>query len=93
MTTNRDREPLAFRFRTTQGTLLADEIAAIEAAATERLCAGVSFHSVQVGALALLKLAVTDLGGGEVAGLGSARIPACVPPPEPPRCAPQEGSP
>lgn len=77
----------SFRFRTGKGQWLADEIARIEALATERLRAGVSYHSVQTGALALLNVV---LGGvsGEAVELSAEpkRVQACATVSEPPQC-------
>jgi hypothetical protein len=54
MTTQSTTPPSQFRFRTSAGQGLAREIARIEALASERIQAGVAFHSVQTGALVLL---------------------------------------
>ena len=78
-----------FHFRTAKGKWLSDEIASIEKLATDRLRDGVAYHSVQTGTLVLLKLAlekVTTEMTNE-----SARIQACTPAAEPPRCVPPEG--
>ena len=56
MNTQPTADRRAFRFRLGKGKWLADEIAHIERLATERLLAGVSYQSVQTGALVLLKL-------------------------------------
>jgi hypothetical protein len=82
----------SFRFRIGKGARLTDEIASIEALATERLRAGVSYHSVQTDALALLKLALDRVTSELVeVPLEPTRIQACTPPPGPPRCAAPEG--
>jgi len=70
----------SFRFRTGTGRWLTDKIASIEALATERLRAGVSYHSVQTGALLLLKVALNHVSGELVESSGNPkRIQACTP--------------
>ena len=61
--TNQQTEHRSFRFRLGKGRWLADEIAHIETLATDRLRAGISYHSVQTGALALLRLALDGTTG------------------------------
>ena len=83
-----------FRFRTGKGRLLSDEVASIEELATQSLQSGVSYPSVQTGALELLKLAVDSV----VVEKGNSpkrppRIQACTPDIEPPRLATPEGKP
>jgi len=51
-----------------KGKWLADEIAHIERLATERLEAGVSYNSVQTGALVLLRMALDGTAGELVEG-------------------------
>ena len=61
--TNQQTEHRSFRFRLGKGSWLSDEIAHIETLATDRLRAGISYHSVQTGALALLRLALDGTTG------------------------------
>jgi len=89
MTTQSNTEQRSFRFRMGKGKWLADEIAHIERLATERLRAGVSYNSVQTGALVLLKMALDGVSTELV--MESALIQACTPAAEPPRCAQPEG--
>lgn len=77
----------AFRFRAARGQPLAEEILRIEALATDSLRAGVSFASVQLGALAMLRGALEAVAGELVP---ARHIPACAPAPEPPRYDSQE---
>ena len=89
MTTQPTTACRSFQFRTAKGRWLNDEIASIEKLATDLLRDGVAYHSVQTGTLVLLKLAlekVTTEMTNE-----SARIQACTPAAEPPRCVPPEG--
>jgi len=71
MSTNQNSEPHPFRFRTGNGNLLTDEIAAIEAMATKTIADGGASNSVQDAALALLKTALegvsTEVGGVSLA--------------------------
>jgi hypothetical protein len=76
-----------FRFKTDDG-LLMERIAEIEAMASEQLAAGVSFGSVSHGAMALLRLAVTETTG-QLAG-DVAPIQACTQNAEPSRLAAPE---
>lgn len=86
-----NREQCSFRFRTGKDQWLTDQIACIEAVATERLRAGVSFHSVQTGALALLKMLLDGVSGELVEAADEpAGIQACAPAAEPPRCEAKE---
>lgn len=62
-----------------------EQIAGIEALAEERLQAGTAYHSVHVGALALLKLALEEIDGM------SPPIRACTPTAKQTRCNPPEG--
>lgn len=80
-----ESSPPPFRFRASCGGLLPDEIARIEALATEQLRAGVSFASVQAGALALLRLAIS-MADAELVPLSGA-VPACTRSAEPSPCA------
>jgi hypothetical protein len=69
-----------FRFRTGEGQRLTDKIVYIEALATERLLAGDSYHNVQTGALALLKIALGRASGELVeSSKDPKRIQACKP--------------
>jgi hypothetical protein len=77
-----------FRFRTGKGQWLTDEIARIEEMATKRIQDGVSHHSVQTGARALLNMLL--VASDSVTLLPESPIPACTPPSEPPRCAAPE---
>jgi len=93
MTTQTKTEHRSFRFRTGNGKWLADEIAHIETMATERLRAGVSYHSVQTGALVLLKMALERTTGELVeVPVNPPRIQACTPATDSPRCAPPKGT-
>lgn len=87
---NTDRQ--SFRFRTTKGQWLTDEIAAIERLATERMNAGISLHSAQTGARVLLRGLLHD-APVELLTLSpeSIRIQACPPPTESPRLAAPQG--
>jgi hypothetical protein len=86
MTTQSTTPPSQFRFRTRAGQGLAREIARIEALASDRIKAGVAFHSVQTGALVLLRLAV-ETADGELVPIP---VPACSIPSEPSRCTAME---
>lgn len=90
MSANPSRADDCFRFRAAKGKWLTDEIVAIEALATERLHAGVSYHSVQTGALALLKLALQEVSGEVDRGSGQPTVLAGRPFPEPLRRATPE---
>ena len=89
MTTQSNTEQRSFRFRMGTGKWLADEIAHIERLATDRLRAGVSYNSVQTGALVLLKMALEGVVTELV--MESTLIQACPPSPNSPRCAQPEG--
>ena len=89
MTAQLNPEHRSFHFRTVKGKWLHDEIASIEKLATDLLHDGVAYHSVQTGALVLLKLALEGVATELV--IESARIQACTPVAEPPRCVPPEG--
>ena len=85
MNTQSNTERRCFRFRTGKGQSLTDEITAIEALATARIRAGVSCHSVQTGARALLKMLLEGVASEMVVlSMKPSRIPACRPGPEPP---------
>lgn len=81
-----------FRFQTRGGYLLTDQIASIEALATERLLAGVSYESVQIGALALLRLALEGVSSRlHDSSIPSVPIQAFSSVPESLRCGALEG--
>jgi len=81
-----------FRFNTRKGQCLTDQIAEIEALATQRLRAGVAYYSVQTGALALLRLAIEDVDGVLAdSKAGAIKIPACTLAPKQTRCAASKG--
>ena len=82
----------SFRFRSATGKWLTDEIAYIESLAANRLRAGVSFASVQTGALALLKIAMEGVAGELVPASATATLfPACTPAADSSRYAQPEG--
>ena len=56
MNTQPNPDCCPFRFRTGHTKWLTEEIGRIEALATERIHAGGSYQSVQIGSLALLKI-------------------------------------
>lgn len=89
MTAHPNSEHHSFHFRTAKGKRVNDEIASIEKLATDLLRDGVAYHSVQTGALVLLKLALEGVATELV--IEPARIQACTPVAEPPRCVPPEG--
>ena len=89
MTTQLTAVSRSFQFRTTKGRWLNDEIASIEKLATDLLHEGVAYHSVQTGALALLKIAMEGVATEQT--MESTRIQACTPTIQPPRCAQLEG--
>jgi len=92
MTTKPNIEHRSFRFRMGKGKWLTDEIAHIERLATERLQAGVSYNSVQTGALVLLKMALDGTAGELVeVPVDPTQIQACTPPCDSSRCAQPEG--
>ena len=80
----------SFQFRTAKGRWLNDEIASIEKLATDLLRDGVAYHSVQTGALALLKIAMEGVATELV--MESALIQACTTAAQSPRCAQPEAS-
>ena len=80
----------SFQFRTAKGRWLNDEIASIEKLATDLLHEGVAYHSVQTGALALLKIAMEGVATEQI--MESALIQACTTAAQPPRCAQSEAS-
>ena len=87
---NTDRQ--CFRFRTAKGQWLTDEIARIEALATERINAGISLPSAQTGGRVLLKGLLHDVAIDLVElSPESTRIQACAAVSEPPRCVEPEG--
>ena len=90
MTTQLNPERRSFQFRTAKGRWLTAEITSIEKLATDLLRDGVAGHSVQTGALALLKIALEGIASELV--MESARIQACTPAAEPPRFIHPEGS-
>ena len=76
------------------GQLLIDRITGIEALATEQLRAGIPFHSVHTGTLALLRMLKTAATGELVETTDPKRaapVQACTRAPERPRCEPREG--
>ena len=71
---------------------MTDEIARIEALATERINAGISLPSAQTGARVLLKGLLHDAAIDTLElSPESIRIQACTPVSEPPRCVAPEG--
>jgi len=81
-----------FRFCTRRGQFLTEQITEIETLATERLRAGVAYHSVHTGALALLRLALQDVNGALPDQKDAAtQIPACTPAPKQSRCPAPKG--
>ncbi len=87
MTTQPKPDLRSFGFRSRNGKGLTQEIANIERLATERLRAGIADHSVQTGALALLKIALEGVSSeiSEVA-IDSIQIQACTSPINSSRC-------
>jgi len=77
---------LRYRFRTGRGVPLTEEIARIEALASDRLADGASHQSVQTGARALLNLALDRLSDEFIPGsLSAPPVPTCPPHPDLPR--------
>lgn len=86
MSTNPSSEGHSLRFQTRSGQLLIDRITYIEALATERFRAGVSYESIRSGALTLLKAALQDtLVELAESPAQPKQIQACTPLPKPPR--------
>jgi len=56
----------SFVFRVYGGHLLADRIGSIEASATQNIKDGTPYESVQIGALALLKIAMEGVSAALV---------------------------
>ncbi len=88
MTTQPTTASRSFQFRTAKGRWLNDEIASIEKLATDLLREGVAYHSVQTGALALLKIAIEGVATEQI--MEPALIQACTTAAQPPRCAQPE---
>ncbi len=87
-----DADTGCFRFRAGTGRWLSDEIARIEALATERRRAGIPSASVTTGALALLRLALDDVVGAWMADMaGASDVSACARMADAPRCGATEG--